>query len=742
MTDYKYKAFISYSHADEKWARWLHRALESYRPPRRLVGRKTKVGVVPARMSPVFRDREELASSTDLGEELTAALEASACQIVICSMSAAKSHWVNEEILAFKRLGRSRRIFSLIVEGEPHASGMEGYEHYECFPNALRYRIGDDGELTDEPAEPIAADVRPGKDGKPHAKVKLVAGMLGLGFDDLRQREMQRRNRRLLMFSGFAIAGMVVAIGLATAAVIARNEAEAQRELAQREAETARRTADFMINLFQVSDPSVARGRSVTAMEILQAGVDKIEGDLEDQPEIQTSLMNTMGQVYIGLGLYPDAQNLLQLSLQQRRALASATPGEMHESLYNLAAVLTENAEFEQAEALYQEALSTLPATGEERERARVDSLAGLADLYFRTGQFEIAEPILREVLDARRSTLSPEDPAVADAIEELGMNMFDQVRYEEAESLVREALELRRRNLGTEPHPDLAENANNLGLLLLSLSRDEEAESLYREALEINRALYGQKHPDIAIALNNLAELYRHRGELQQAEQLYLQASDILVDLYGEDHPDVAMVTNNLALTYYYDGNLAAALESIARTIAILNHVFEGDHPNLALSYSTMGRWLLEAGRYEEAESALRNALDQQLELLDSEHEETAITRMALAELLAGQGAQEEALLQVEASESALVNTLGQDHWLTAVAENIRGSILGAQGRRDEAEAVLLDSYQRLAVDDDARQVWVAQCLKRVVAHYRMTGEHDAETKYQAIYDRDFGLE
>jgi len=110
---FAYRAFISYSHRDEKWARWLHRALETYRVPKHLVGQTTAMGVIPARTAPVFRDRDELASATDLGTILRAALAGSACQIVICSPASAASHWVNEEILSFKRLGRADRIFCL-----------------------------------------------------------------------------------------------------------------------------------------------------------------------------------------------------------------------------------------------------------------------------------------------------------------------------------------------------------------------------------------------------------------------------------------------------------------------------------------------------------------------------------------------------------------------------------------------------------------------------------------------------
>ena len=187
---------------------------------------------MPERFAPVFRDREELATATDLGATLTAALEQSACLVVICSPAAAKSRWVNEEILAFKRLGRSDRIFCLIVAGEPGASADPAQAALECFPPALVRMLGADGELGEERSEPIAADVRPGKDRKATALLKLLAGMLGIGFDDLRRREVSRRYRRLLALVTASVAGMVIAIALAAAAWIARNEAVRQKSLA------------------------------------------------------------------------------------------------------------------------------------------------------------------------------------------------------------------------------------------------------------------------------------------------------------------------------------------------------------------------------------------------------------------------------------------------------------------------------------------------------------------------------
>ena len=201
LSEPRYKAFISYSHRDSRWATWLHKALETYRPPKTLIGTRTSRGAVPKRLTPIFRDREELPSATDLGD--VDQRRAARVRLPDRDLLAAggESKWVNEEILAFKRLGREDRIFCLIVDGEPNATDMPGREEEECFPPALRFRLGADGKLSDTRTEPIAADARPGKDGKSNAKLKLIAGVLGVGFDTLRRREQQRRNRRLFIFS-------------------------------------------------------------------------------------------------------------------------------------------------------------------------------------------------------------------------------------------------------------------------------------------------------------------------------------------------------------------------------------------------------------------------------------------------------------------------------------------------------------------------------------------------------------
>jgi WD40 repeat protein/formylglycine-generating enzyme required for sulfatase activity len=238
---FKYKAFISYSHADRAWGNWLHKALESYRVPKRMVGKPGRDGPVSARLYPIFRDREELPTSSDLGQQINEALENAAYLIVICSPHAAKSRWVNEEILTFKRLGRNNRILALIVGGEPHAAHRPGpAAKQECFPQALMFSLNAQGE-PEFPVEPLAADVRPGQDKKVDAKLKLIAGVLGVGFDELKQRNHEataQRRRRWLAAAG--LAGLIVAAGLWQ---IDRSNLEAKQNQVQAQNDRSRKFA-------------------------------------------------------------------------------------------------------------------------------------------------------------------------------------------------------------------------------------------------------------------------------------------------------------------------------------------------------------------------------------------------------------------------------------------------------------------------------------------------------------------
>ena len=227
-------AFLSYSHDDEKDAAWLEESLETFRVPPRLVGQLTDMGPVPKKLTPIFRDRHELAAAADLGEEIEEAIAGSRFLIVLCSRTAAQSHWINEEIALFKRLHEDDRVLAVILDGEPFASDDPDRAADECFPLALRTRFDSRGRPTSQRAEPLAADLRETGDGRRMGLLKTIAGMLGVGLDELAQREAHRRQRRMMMITAASVAGMLATSGLAYTAIQARDEARDQRREADK----------------------------------------------------------------------------------------------------------------------------------------------------------------------------------------------------------------------------------------------------------------------------------------------------------------------------------------------------------------------------------------------------------------------------------------------------------------------------------------------------------------------------
>lgn len=706
----KYRAFISYSHRDEKWATWLHSALETYRIPKSLVGQTTAVGAVPPRLAPVFRDREELPTATDLGNILTQALRDSAFQIVICSPAAARSHWVNEEVLTFKRLGRADRVLCLIVGGEPYSSVED-----EAFPVAVRFNVAVDGSLSSEPAEPIAADVRPGKDGKANALLKIVAGMLGVGLDVLKQREHARRQRRLVLVASAAVVGMTVTSVLAATAWFARLEAEAQRVRAEAEAETARQTTNFMVDLFRVSDPSESLGNSITAREILDKGAARIELELADQPEIQATLMDTMGTVYTSLGLYAPAVSLLERALTTRTARLGGERLEVADSLNHLGEVLTLDADYTNAERRLREALEIRRRELVPPDPSIARTLADLGDVLTLQGKYPEATPFVEEALAMRREVYGEANHAdLAESIEDLGFNRYYLGDYARAVEDMRAALAMRRA-VHTGVHPDLAEAINNVALLLYETGDHTAAGALYREALDMVRVLHGPQHENIATALINYGQVLHDQGEYDRAEANFEEALAMQRVLLGGQHPDLVGTMNNLAFLYYDEGRIPEAIATLRSALSLARTALGEDHPDVGAIATNLGFWLTQEGDNDEALALLDRALEIRRAAFGENHPQVASTLSIKANLLLATKDFVAARDTAHQARLILTENLSADHWRVATAASAEGAALTELGEYAEAEALLVRSKEILSQGGAAMELLSRQSAERL---------------------------
>jgi len=548
-TDVRYSAFISYNHKDRSWAAWLHRELERYRLPKALIGRSGSLGPLARRLPPVFRDREELATSSDLAESVREALSQSANLIVICSASGANSRWVNEEVRVFAELGRRDRIQCLVV---PEPDGAE-LPAAEIFPPAL----------LDLGGEPLAADARKSGDGKRAAFLKLVAGMIGVRFDELRQREQARRQRRLMSLAAAAVLGFVVMSGLAAFALVSRAEALRQRDIAQEKTLTAQRTTDFVKGLFQVSDPSEAKGESITALEMLDRGARQIEGQLNNEPDVKAELVSTLSEVYMGLGSYRRADDLIRRSLTLR-----VRNGETRaRQLAVLASSQALQGNYDQAVDIFNRAQRSLPQPKGASDAALFSRiLVGRGEALAALEKYSEAKSLIAKALASDRKFEGPGSQSVARDLEAAGLTTQFAGDLGAARGYYEQALAIRLTQ--GRLHPKVSEDLNELGTVAYLQHDPAAAEGYWRQSLALDQQVLGPNHPDLAATLNNLARVQLEQRKFREALPLLTRSANINLAQRSDTHDDLAFILSNLAIAKRGVGDRAGAEQLFNRAL------------------------------------------------------------------------------------------------------------------------------------------------------------------------------
>lgn len=487
MADFRYKAFVSYSWSDAAWGKWLHNALETYRTPRALIGKDGALGPVPARLHPLFKDREEEAAGASIGAAVEAALSNSEFLIVICSPRSAQSQWVNRELAWFKTHRDPAKILALIVDGNPGRG-----DETECFPAALTHRVLPDLTVTDERHDaPLAADARDSGDGKRNARLKLAATMLGVGLDELVNRDDRRRalRQRWVTAASLLFGGSMA--GLAWLAVQARNEAQVQRAQAEG-------LVEFMItDLRKTLQPKV-------------------------QIEVLGSIADRAKAFYAVQSRYPMDEEALARRSRVLKLLAAleVDRGDSDGSVRL----------FEQSVAASGELLARDP-DNPERILDQAFALQGLGNVLFQRGDYAGAENRMQEAvrltthlvddIERKDEWLSEQGSAFAN----LGIVQLQQRRFTPAAANLQKALSIKRPALAKKPEsregwPDFAATLAWAADAATQNGSDDEAFRYRLEEQKLYQTLLSEE-PDDLITMSALMA-----SQMRQADALLQQAN------------------------------------------------------------------------------------------------------------------------------------------------------------------------------------------------------------------------
>ncbi|MGE0621707.1 MAG: tetratricopeptide repeat protein [Pseudomonadales bacterium] len=697
----RYEAFISYSHADEAWAGWLHRALERYRLPRALAGELGR----SRRLRRIFRDRDELFSG-ELTGKIQAALDASDALIVVCSPNAAASRWVNDEIEYFLARSGSDRVFCLLVDDDAGAS----------FPPALG-------------AERIAADPRPKADGRSNARLKLLAGLLDIDFDTLRQRDRQWQRRR----TGIQLGALTGSAALAAAAVYLALQAPPCRDRNELLAEiwgADRRAA--VAEAIHASGLPYAADAWRQLEPILGRYADDWAGTHEDaclatrvRKEQSAALMDLRmaclaerksqfsalldGFVAADTGLLENAvsraSRLRPLArCADRDALEAAfPPPEDPEVRARVDAAFSEIAATQllldgsEVDAAMDSAISLArSAESFAYPPLTAEALMLLGNAYRESGDLAAAEDAY---FDAAASAAAANDAELAaEAWLALPYLLAAAGETQNAARMLRFAQTYVAKL--PEAHPLVARYHNAMGVMLTRSGRASEGVTELRTAVDLQRPLGGAALTEY---LSDLAWCLRLGHEFEEAGVLAAEVATLTAGMFGEIHPATSRALADLAEIEAGQGNNTEAVRLYERAIAVAERVYPDTHPRLASLLQGLGWQLISTGELKAAVTAAERAIDINLAQREPQWPLLGSAHNVAGDALLSAGEYDAARLHFEAAIEAWRRT--DNAFQLSVGFNNLGNLSNREGRFDLAiaectEALNMDSA-RLEPDD-----------------------------------------
>lgn len=385
-----------------------------------------------------------------------------------------------------------------------------------------------------------------------------------------------------------------------------RARAEAQR--AGREAATADQVSQFLEGLFAATSPSAAKGREVTARELLDSGVERIDQRLADQPLVQARLLHAMGVAYQRLGNFEPAEELLRRALALREQFP-AQPLDLAATHKGLADLLVEVQRPEDAQPHVEAAIAIFEGAGDRAARPLVEALGQLGMVLNRQMKLEEAEGALTRAAQRYDRLPEPDDQLAARLQIALASLYADQGRPALALAALERVLEVARRAYGVD-HVRTVVALNNVGQAMIEIGRPADAEQPLREAQVVARKLLEPEHPLLGTVLRNLGGSLARQGQLDEADAVLAEAVANHVRAYGPGHFLTQLANTSVGIVRLGQGKVGEAERRLAEALAVIEPVFGADHLVVSEVHHLLGETRLAEGKRAEARASFERAL------------------------------------------------------------------------------------------------------------------------------------
>lgn len=534
------------------------------------------------------------------------------------------------------------------------------------------------------------------------------------------------RRHRTGVAAAAAIALLLIAFAVVTlqqARIVARERdlANAERDRAELAQLQAEEVSEFVMELFSASDPSEARGDTVTAVELLDRGEERVE-QLRNQPSVQARMMGVLGQVNRFLGRFDRSEPLLEQAVTTWRRLGERD--QLARSLNHLGLLRISQGKLDEADSLLREGLAIRRDLFDPPHPDLAESMHNLGGLALEKGEFSLADSLLRSAYAMRESIFGEDHVHTIRTLHVLSVSLQRGGRSDEAERVLRRILAHHRSTYGNV-HPETARSLNNLAIVVGNRGDYEAADSLYRETLSVRRELYGARSSPYAVALVNYAKLLTERGLLEGAIGPLEEAIGIFREIHGELHPDVAWAIQNLGSVHEQNRNLELAASLFRQALLIQQKTLGETHPRTATTMLGLARTLGLMGHDVEAERLLLVALEIDRASYGPVHLNTATVQLALGEVYLRQDRHAEADAHVREALQSLRALLPEGHPRIATALLVYGDLLRETGAYADAAPVLQEAVaiRRKSLDPSDPTIRDAQeALDAVTSELRRT--------------------
>ena len=319
----------------------------------------------------------------------------------------------------------------------------------------------------------------------------------------------------------------VLLVGFGVTMTLQARRIALARDRASQEAATAQSVSKFLVDLFKVSDPSEAKGNSITARELLDKGSERIGRELADQPLVQAKLMRTIAEVYLSLGLRARAEPLIEQALAIQERLLGEKNIEVAEDFDLLG--------------------DNLSVLGRPQE--------GIADH--------------RRALAIKQGILAPDDPRTGASLYGLATALSRWGDHAEAVQDFERAQAIFEKSSDNDSRLKLSWCLNDLGLMKLAARDYVGAKPLLERALEIKESVLPGDHPDVSNGQTNLGYLRMRVGDYGEARRLLERSLAILERDLGPEHASTAEILVSLGEMWWRSGDPRKALPLLERGVS-----------------------------------------------------------------------------------------------------------------------------------------------------------------------------